>query len=462
MTAASTGRGRVWAEYVMAAGVLIVLGRAMWWLYSLGQLPQPFFYEAYDTFMDWFNTSYWAHTNGAYDVWLTIYPPLSFVMLSILGKQSCYVDADSLSVRACDWIGIAAIHTIFIVNIFLISKTFIKLDRRTALPRSFALAAGMPMLYALERGNVLLFCFTAVLLAFGPLLRSAQLRWLFAGIAINFKVYLIAAVAAQLLKRRWLWCEGVIVSTIIVYLLTYGIYGSGTPLQIVHNITDYATGFTAGQILDVWYPVTYQPLMALLQGEAFPSSVTIGSRTTDIAIVAIPIFVHLGQLSVALAAMATWLRPEVVPNHRLAFFGIALALISSEAGGYTMMLMILFVFMESWKGLGRPIAIICCYLLSLPGDIGIARIPPIWRDSYLAGRFVEVQFDVALGMFLRPGMVIVIAIAISATTLHDVWLDVRNQGWRERWRYRRDMPLLPRVEHPVRVGETNTTRSDGA
>ncbi|KQS03396.1 hypothetical protein ASG11_03250 [Sphingomonas sp. Leaf357] len=439
----------------MGLAVAALLVRALWWLYAYGQLPQPFFYEPSDSFMDWFNTAYWAHDKGAYDSWRTIYPPLSFVVIRLLGKAGCYVGAEGLPARDCDWVGLVALHAIFVLNIVLIAMSYLKIDRRTALPRSFALATGMPMMFALERGNILLLCFTAMLLAYGPLLRSTRLRWMFAGAAVNFKVYLIAAIAAQALKRRWLWVEGALLSTVIIYLLSYGILGAGTPREIVTNITDYSSGFIASQVLDIWYSVTYQPLISLLQGETFPTTAVIGSRTVEIGLVVVPLLTLFGQVSVIVGVIATWLRPEVVPAYRVAFFGTVLALISSEAGGYTETMVILFVFMEPWRGIGRPLAILCCYILCLPGDIAIGYIPPIIRDSFLVGHSVEVQFSIGLGMFLRPGLMILIAIFLSATTVRDVWVDIRAQGWKNRWRYRRDWPLLPGIQRPIPVSATS-------
>lgn len=430
MTVGCRARRRgLWLEYLFGFAVLALIGRAMWWLYQYGHLPQPFFYEPSDTFMDWFNTAYWAHEGSAYDVWRTIYPPLSFVVVRAMGIPQCYVGTEGLVSRDCDWVGLFALHAVFVINIVLVAMTYLKLDRRTALPRAIALSAGMPMLFALERGNVLLLCFTAMLLGFGPLLRSARLRWIFAGMAVNFKVYLIAAVAAQLLKRRWLWFEGAVISTVMIYLLSFGLYGSGTPIEIVTNITDYSSGFIAAQVLDIWYSVTYQPLMSLLNGVSFPVTPTIGSDTAELGLVLLPIIVWVGQLAVVLAAVATWLRPGVVPTYRLAFFGTALALISSEAGGYTQIMVFLFVFMEHWRGVGRPFAIICAYILCLPGDIVIGAIPPLVRESYLAGHTVEVHFGVGLGMFVRPALLIAIAVSISLVTIRDVWRDIREHGW---------------------------------
>lgn len=458
----SAPRRGYWLEYIMGAGVAVLLVRAMWWLYVYGQLPQPFFYEPSDSFMDWFNTAYWAHDKGAYDSWRTIYPPLSFVLIRLMGDARCYVGSEGLTARDCDWIGLVAIHAFFVLNIVLVAWSYLKIDRRTALPRSIALSAGMPMMFALERGNVLILCFTAMLLGYGPLLRSTRLRWIFAGAAVNFKVYLIAPILVQILRRRWLWVEGALLATIVIYLLTYGILGVGTPREIVSNITDYSTGFIASQVLDIWYSVTYQPLVSLLQGETFPITNVMGSATVDVGIPVLTVVTRLGQLSVIAAAIAAWLRPEVVPPYRIAFLGTVLALITSEAGGYTETMVILFVFMEPWRGIGRPLAILCCYVLCLPGDISISDIPPIVRDSFLAGRSVEVHFGVGLGMFVRPGLMILMAISLSATTVREVWIDIRTQGRRQRWRYRRDRPLLPGVQHPMLTGSISAPQITAA
>lgn len=443
-----TRRRGLWLEYLLALGVLLLLGRAIYWELNYGHLPQPFFFEPIDTFMDWFNTAYWAHDIGPYDSWGTLYPPLSFVVLRLLGDPACYADSPGMESRDCDWFGIVAILAIYLMNFVLITRTFIRIDRATALPRSIALAAGMPMLFALERGNILLLCFTCMLLAFGPLVRSARLRWLFAGLAVNFKVYLIGAVLAPIIRRRWLWAEGALLATVAVYIVTYLIMGVGTPFEIYENITVYSEGFVASQVTDIWYSITYLPLISLLEGMNFPITGTVGSQLVEVGLVLLPALMRAGQAAVVLAVLASWLRPEVVPPFRLAFFGTVLALIGSEAGGYTQILAILFVFMERWRGVARPIATLLCYLLCLPGDIGLSSLPPLLRDSYLAGRPVEVHIDIAIGMFLRPGLLIFIAMALSAATIRDVWADIRTQGWQSRWRYRRDAALLPGIEPP--------------
>jgi hypothetical protein len=399
---------------------------------STGYLPQPFFYEPSDTFMDWFNTAFWSRDPGAYDSWRTIYPPLTFVVLRFLGIDSCYRANEGLPSRDCDWVGITAILAFFVINLVLCWLTFWKIDRKTAVQRTVALAMGMPMLFALERGNVLLITFTCFLLAVGPLIASARLRWLAAGIALNFKVYLIAAFLVQILKRRWRHVEGMLIATIAVYLVSYAIYGAGSPIEIFTNITNYSSGFVASQVLDIYYSVTYQPLASLLDGMVFPVLRIVGSDLAEIGLLVIVPLTYTGQALLVIALASTYFRPEAVSPHRLAALGICLALISSEAGGYTQILVILLVFMEPWKGIARPVALVCCYILCLPGEIVLGLTPTIWRDSWLSDHAVQVQIGVGLGFFLRPGLLIAVAISLSLSTIADVRRMIMQRGWRNR------------------------------
>ena len=440
-----------WSETVLAIAIVALLARVAYNFYLYGYLIQPFFFEPSDTFMDWFNTAYWARDPGGYDSWRTIYPPLTFVVLRLFGIDSCYASNEGLPSRDCDWLGIATIFTFFAVNCVLIFLTMWKIDRRTAIQRTIALATGMPMLFALERGNVLLLTFTCFLLAMSPLLASARLKWLFAGLAINFKVYLVAPFAVLILKRKWRWVEGVALATLAVYLISFAIYGAGSPREILSNISDYSGGFIASQVTDIWYSVTYQPLISLLSGQVFPVSRLIGSDLPEAGTFILPLLVRTGQVSLIVALVAAYLRPEAVAPFRLAALGACLALITSEAGGYTQIIVILLVFMERWRGVARPFAIVLCYILCLPGDITVGAVPTLYRESWLAGRDVIVDMGIGLGMFIRPGLLILIGITIALSTIADVWRDISGQGMRERWRYRSDAALMPGVDKPEKT-----------
>lgn len=442
-----------WVEPALAAVIVTSICWVAWFLFANHYLPSPFFYVPGDIYADWFNTAFWARDKGTYDSWKTVYPPLSFVFLRLLGLDRCYPEHRSydfsagLAARECDWVGIVAIWLIFAVNLVLIWRTFRKLDLQTALPRTICVGLGMPMLNGLERGNLVLIAFTCLLLATGPILRSARLRWLFAGLAVNFKVYLIAAIIPLLLKRRWRWVEGALIAVVLVYMISYALLGRGTPMEIVDNIRNFSSG-EAVAVLDVWSSTTYNALRSLLQGRNFPVTLIFGSKLVNFLSFALPALLHFTQLLILAAAAAAWVRPERIPAYRLINLGVLMALITSEAGGYTPAFFMLFVMMERWEGFGRRWAIIACYVLAIPLDIDIEKLPPVVRDTYFGGETVEISYAVTVGPFIRPLIIMTIAMALSLTTIRAVWMDVRLQGWAGRWRLRRDAPLLPGVRRP--------------
>lgn len=435
---------------------LVVLGglvRAMIYAYTNGFLPQPFFYQPYDLWMDWFNTADWAHDRGTYDTWGTIYPPLSFVFLNMTTLPGCYIGgsgstATAFYARECDWLGKTVLHLFYVINIYLIGCTYWKIDRTTALPRAFALAAGLPMVSALERGNLIIVTFTCVLLAFGPLLRSARGRWLAMGMAINFKLYLIAALFPQLLRRRWRWFEGALLSTIIIYIVSFCLLGRGTPGDIADNVIKYATG-AAGGLLDMWYAVTYSAALSLLNGATqsdgtvLPITALLGSNLVDTLLIVLPAVIRTVQLTLVAAAVMCWLRPEAVPMFRMTSLGLMLALITSESGGYAQALIVFFVFMERWRGFGAKWAIVMCYILCFQFDFATdVAAPPLVLETYFDGGQKIVTFSVMIGSYIRPAFVLTVVFAIGCATIRTVWSDIAKQGWKDRWRFRRDLPIM--------------------
>ena len=427
-----------WLEPLLCLAIAAAVAYDLGHLYLNGYLPQPFFYVPEDTYMDWFNPAYWAHHSGAYDSWGSIYPPLTFVVLNFLTDPTCYA-TEGYPGRACDTYGLVTLHFIYLVNCVLITKTFLKIDRKTAIWRSFALCAGLPMLFTLERGNILLLCFTCVLLAYGPLVKSVRVKWLAAAFAINLKIYLVGTIFAQLLRRKWRWFEGAALATVIVYLVSFAVYGAGWPGELYRDIRDFATFFHAGTPLDLWYSITYRPLLSLLQG-AFPTTSIVGSYWVEVLTSAIPVIICASQALIAVAAAAASWRPAAVPQFRVVFLSIALALVSSEAGGYTQVLLLLFVFMEQWRGVGRKIAILIAYVLSIPADMLISPTPPQVQPGFFGMGQVTTEFGVGLMPFARPGLVIIMAVALSLVTIRDALEDARRAGWRMPWEVGPDRP----------------------
>jgi hypothetical protein len=438
-----TGSWLHW-EYVFTVAVLIGAVYSVGHLLLQGYLPQPFFYQPFDVWMDWFNTAFWAHNPGAYDSWQTLYPPISFLFLRFLTAGKCYVANEGWFSRDCDWYGMVTMHGWYVLNVYLIGRTFLKIDRSTALPRSLALAAGMPMLDALERGNLIMPAFTCFLLAHGPLLRSARLRWLMAGLTINFKVYLIGSIFAYPVKRRWRWFEGTLLATVGIYLVSWGLLGAGTPIELIDNLSNWNTSLnSADSLLALWYATSYQPLIGLLNTTLVPISLTLGSWPTETFGDALPRAITATQLIIVAATAAAWVRPEAVPTYRLVNLATCIAIITTEGGGYTQTLMILLTFFEPWRsGLAVRFALVCCYILSIPGDIYLSPVIGQASNGFLNTGPFFYTYWITVGPFLRPALVMLVPIALSCATIAAVWRDIRTQGWRGRTRFARDLPIM--------------------
>lgn len=441
---------QLFIEYGFAFLIAASIAYTCWFFYKNLYLPQPFFYEPSGTFMDWYSLVYYAKHPGAYNIAGTIYPPLSFIILNIFSDGRCYQSTTGELNRACDPWGIVVMSAIFVINVFFTFLSFRKADKKTWIPRSFAISFGLPMIFGYERGNFVLFTYTCVLLGFGPLLKSARLRWFFAGASINFKVYLVGAALAPLLHRRWMQTEGIIVATFLIYMGTWAIFGEGSPEQIIGNVTSYGSNFGAAQLLDIWYPSSFIPAISLLRGMLFPIYTILDSQISDLLLAACIFLQRSAQVMIAGAAVAIWLRPESVPRHRAVFFAIAMALATAEAGGYTHVILLLFVFMERWKGIAVSAAIVMAYMLCVPVEWVVSPVAPLVRWSYLADTDVIVQYGFGIFAFLRPILGIFIIWLLSFVTMRDVWRDIRSQGWSGRWRYRDDAPILPRVVPPSR------------
>lgn len=436
-----TDKGARSVEYVLACFVLAGLVHAVWFLWEYKYLGPPFFYMPSDTFMDWFNTAYWAHQPGAYDVWRTLYTPLSFVFMRMFTDGRCYEGAEGPTGRDCDLYGLISLFAWYVACCIVVIIALFKADRKTAIPRSVAIIFGLPLLYGLERGNMVLPTFFFFVLAFSSIFKQARLRWLSLAIAINFKIYLIGALAPQLLRRRWRAFEGITFMAVGLYLLGVAVLGEGFPEEIFFNIVDSREEYQAIGFLDSWNASTYIPLQSLLSTNAIPILAILGSDLLEGLELATTLLPRGAQLIIMLGAVAGWYRPEAVSMHRLTALGVGMVMITSETMGYTQTLITFLAFQEKFKKPGPIIAILTCYILSVPYDFLIDRITQTVEDSYLYGARVIVDNVLTLGPFVRPLLVIIIPVALAIQTIVDVARDAQSADIASRQRFANDFKL---------------------
>lgn len=406
------------SEIVLAGGVVASLVWTVAFFRHNGYLPQPFVFDTNDTFMDWFNTAYWANNPGAFDVWRTIYPPLSFVFLDTFSLPGCYLQS-SFHARDCDWLGRGTIYAFYLIDVVLAWLAFRRADPRTAPMRTVAIALGLPLLFTLERGNLILVAFAFFIVAHGEITQSRRWRLFSAAVTINFKPYLVLPVLAHAVKRDWRTFELAGIASLALYLITLALVGSGTPGELVSNTANWVV-FQGAQIWnEVNYSTSYASLLNIRKFEV-PVLEFVPSRLIETIELAATLAIRSTQ-AIALAALAAaWLQPKALPATRIAAILFGAYIVTQSPGGYTQVFLLFLVFLEPWRRPGPIVALVSAYLLSLLGDWSISTIMEPSLKSWLGGRDVNPVFGLTLGHFLRPGLIVLIVWTLALDTLAQV------------------------------------------
>lgn len=402
-----------WIEIALAAAVVLSFAHTIWWFATTGYLPQPFVFDTNDTYMDWFNVAYWAHRPGIYDVWRSIYPPLSFLFLDFTTLPGCYTGSP-FHARDCDWLAHGVILGFYLFDVALVWIALKRTNARTALPRTIAVAFGLPLLFTLERGNVILVAFAAFVVAYGPIARTRRGKALATAVTINFKPYLVLPALAAALRRDWRPLELAGIATVLLYLVTLAWVGAGSPAELAANTANWVT-FVSGQVWnEVNYSTSYAPFL-LMRDSQLPLLDFVPSRLIEGIEAAVPVAIRSAQFAALAALGAAWLQPRALSETRIGAIILGAYLATQSPGGYTQLFLIFLVLLEPWKG-GAIVAIAASYALCLVGDWPLATVLKLETVSWLSGRPVRPEFGLTLGHFVRPGLVILIvwALAIDA------------------------------------------------
>jgi hypothetical protein len=276
----------------------------------------------------------------------------------------------------------------------------------------------MPMLFAWERGNLIVPCFTFFVLGHGRLLKSAWARWLCVAASINFKPYLVLALAGQVFRTRWRWMEGVAVTTVLVFMSSYALYGAGNPIEIINNTITFGEKPVVFSADAFAYTTTYKPILEIFKN--FPIMHFVGSRPMELMEAIVPVASGLGTAGVLTCFAGALLQSGVLTIYRLTALGIALVMTNTEAGLYSESFFFFFIFMEKWRGFGLILALTMAYIMCIPFDWQVIRLAHQYIDSYLSGRMVGYDIGLTIGQFIRPTLVLLVEYGLVIASLSEL------------------------------------------
>ena len=192
-----------------------------YFFYEFHYLPSPFVSDKKDTFMDFFHSLSSAAIGGRYHQYGSVYPPLVFWFLKGVAfiaqtdiEQSGFVIRERAIILVC---GLLFFYFL-IPAITLGTKIWKNIPFNEKILCYFLIILSVPMLFALERGNLILLCpfFIALLFSSNHLIRILSLV-----ILINIKPYFLILLVVFIFEKKW----DVLIKTTFLTLIFFIISG---------------------------------------------------------------------------------------------------------------------------------------------------------------------------------------------------------------------------------------------
>lgn len=362
-------------------------------------LPSPFIWDKSNTYMDFYNPLFWVIKDGFYTSFNSIYPALNYFYLKIFtfGVDATLIETP-FQLRS---LSLALSLLIIFINLAIIAVIVnmgewrkIKCAKMIVF---LAFALSSPVLFALERGNLIflaLFFLALYLNSSNPWMRS-----IFFGLMINVKPYFILLLLLDVnihSFNRSALTRNIFSATLIFFSL-----GWLAGIDFIKFISLYS-GFSSGSIIS-WdgYVAMPNTLSSLVFIKKNFIDLT-GGTSYNFWVSLLKILAILGP---AITLATCLLRP--VKSDELCIGALVLlANFSSSTGGYIYLIYILLIpyLIESkeYKNLNYLVLLIFC----LPFDWYrvIELIFPLPFQSYLGGGDVlnEITVWVSLSSVLRP------------------------------------------------------------
>jgi hypothetical protein len=372
----------------------------LWHFKFYSHLPPPFFVNANDTFMDFYNTLYWSGNDGIYEIWGSVYPPLNFLFLK--AYQFLFINevseiSDAFAVRDTEESAIIPLLLIYIVSLLIsIRISFGNSFDFTQQFFIFIIFLLSPVfLFALERGNLLILC--VPILCFYIFSKKQMVRALAFAFLVNLKPYFAIFYLVQMINKQsyednkdFLFLSPVF--SLILYLST-GLLLNEKFYMMPFNLFGFATA---------------SRLISSVEALSFPSSITsfsyIRGLVTEFRIP--PILGYLVKLLVYayLIKIFFLIFKKKLNFEDLTIFSIIfLTNYSTSTGGYGLLfyLPVLALLYKQREWLILSTIVVTMY-------IGIWDLIPIYHYSvddvnvYLSGNIVKINPYLSFGSIIRP------------------------------------------------------------
>jgi hypothetical protein len=380
--------------------VLELVGAAYYgtYFYYEGYLPSPFLYVKSDTFADFFNVMYWSDDPRRYTEWNSVYPPVNFLFMKCIGwlflGGGQLVGSTEIRDRS---LGLQFFIVFFYFFLPLVTMNFsvwksYSNKERILIYATWILSA--PLLFGLERGNLIIFCVPFVAVA----LFNEKYRPLAIAILINIKPYFAIFIFSAIVTACWSEAIIIIMLAGAIFVFT-GLLTDPDFLFFLPNILSYGQSdslFSGREVLALPSSVSALSVgLNILYNEGMRGAFDLTFLSKVISVVNY-IFVFSGIFILFFAGK------KISQGKIMAVLLVIITNLGIWVGGYSMifypiLIPILMTFRSRW------ICLFLMFSIFVPLDMVV-----LFRDNlpvqarYLSGTVGAVEYQFGLGSILRP------------------------------------------------------------
>lgn len=375
-----------------------------------GYLPSPFLNDKSNTFMDFYNTLCWYSRGEYYSTWSSIYPPINFLFLELyqglFNIESCSMD--SYQYRADNIVYIYPFVFLFLLTPFVllaVARRNVQLDFMSILLLGILIVFSPAMLFALERGNLILICIFFLAFLVNTERRFLQIFLIL--LLMNIKPYFLLLslyfLARKDVKAFLLTCIGA-----FLFFLVTGQLLAENQFLIIENILGFSQSSTIFSLREALsFPPNISSFSYVLSSEKIPNVF----HGLPISPYTMAYLIELGKKVVLLLALVVFLRNGHLLSTPLAFLYLTAIItnIGVSVGGYSLMFYLVFlpyIYFHRNNDWQFKILFTTIILMSLSfldfkslvvNNIGI-------QEAFLSGKHVIVNWSLTLGSFIRPSI----------------------------------------------------------
>lgn len=391
----------------------IGFGYYVFFFQNHGYLPSPFLYDKSDTFMDLFHTMFWANNDGRYTEWHSAYPPISFLLLGLikwlfLGNEQ-FQDGYGLRDAAINiqifWVCLYLIIPVIILRAG-IWKDFTGKQKLLAY---LSIVLSTPMLFALERGNLIII--TLIFIAFA-INNTGIIRAIAIAILINIKPYFVVLLLQYAIKRQWLDGFKCILASGGMFVIT-GLLLDSNYLLSITNLFSYAESNSLHSLREVFsMPSSVSVFSYVLNSLTFQNKF---NNFTLINFSALAMIIEIIKYVVIFASLAILFlcHKKIDENKVMVILLVVISNLGILVGGYSLTFYVVIIpllMKMPFTWINFPVVAMMYIPLDFLSVMSDTLNP---QNVYLSASLVSINWTVGVGSLIKPILNMVLLTSLS-------------------------------------------------